>query len=177
MDTVTVILFLGIVGVILVSNKTVSRAAGRWLGLVSSNRIKAQGSGKPRGSAVYDQGDEPLPEPTPLLHLTPETLKTFEDRPWRPFRWPYHQTMSIFKLDINHWLDMDKSFYRYIKSREEVYKEHGKEYCDALPGSEDACQELMEVVIDHVLKRYPKLYRKTEFGIDNLITSGYFKYS
>lgn len=57
--------------------------------------------------------DEPLPEPTPLWDLTPERLKTYDDRPWRPFRWPYHQTMSIFKLDINHWLDMDK-WYQYV---------------------------------------------------------------
>ena len=55
------------------------------------------------GYGTLDQ----VPEPTPLM-ITPEQVKNYDDRPWRPFRWPYHQTMSIFKLDINHWLDMDK---------------------------------------------------------------------
>ncbi len=40
---------------------------------------------------LFDQA----PEPTPL-RITPEQVKTTMVGPLRPFRWPYHQTMSIF---------------------------------------------------------------------------------
>ena len=50
----------------------------------------------------------------------PEEVSNYDDRPWRPFRWPYHQTMAIFKLDINQWLDMDKYYMHYIKERKEL---------------------------------------------------------
>ncbi|KAK9453101.1 hypothetical protein V1511DRAFT_505645 [Dipodascopsis uninucleata] len=110
------------------------------------------------------------PEPTPLETLTPENLKDYDDRPWRPFRWPYHQTMSIFKLDINHWLDMDKWYARYIKDRNDIIDRTGVDYCDALPESEDACIELLFIVVDHLATRYPKLFKKTDIGIDNLVT-------
>ena len=63
--------------------------------------------------------NEPLPDPTPLM-ITPEEVSNYDDRPWRPFRWPYHQTMAIFKLDINHWLDMDKYYMHYIKKGKEL---------------------------------------------------------
>lgn len=101
--------------------------------------------------------DEELPRPTPLM-ITPEQVKNYDDRPWRPFRWPYHQTMSIFKLDINHWLDMDKYYWHYIEEKKRVFMKYGKQNIDWLPGSEDACLELMETVSQHMIERYPLLF-------------------
>ncbi|ODV71736.1 heme-dependent oxidative N-demethylase family protein CYBJADRAFT_169101 [Cyberlindnera jadinii NRRL Y-1542] len=108
--------------------------------------------------------DAEAPQPTPL-YITPEQVKTYDDRPWRPFRWPYHQTMSIFKLDINHWLDMDKYYWHYIQEKERIYHEYGKDNIDWLPESEDACIELMETVRDHMLKRYPLLFTSEDNGV------------
>lgn len=68
-----------------------------------------------------------LPDPDPIPYLTPETVETYEDRPWRPFRWPYHQTMSLFKLDINHWLDMDRWAARYYREAEHEIENRGKD--------------------------------------------------
>lgn len=125
--------------------------------------------------AISDTEKAPIKEPeiqkvTPLPSLTPEKVKDYDDRPWRPFRWPYHQTMSIFKLDLNHWLDMDKWYIRYIEEKRKIFNVYGKEYCDWLPESEEACEELLEVIVDHMLTRYPSLFKKTEEGIHNLIT-------
>ncbi|KAK9479458.1 hypothetical protein V1514DRAFT_327964 [Lipomyces japonicus] len=113
---------------------------------------------------------ELCPDPTPLTELTLEKLETYDDRPWRPFRWPYHQTMSIFKLDINHWLDMDKWYKRYITEHVRVIRETGSDYCDCLPQGEEASEELLQVVVNHLTKRYPNLFKRTEIGVDNLIT-------
>lgn len=107
--------------------------------------------------------DQPVPEPTPLM-ITPEQVKTYDDRPWRPFRWPYHQTMSIYKLDINHWLDMDKYYWHYIAEKERIYHEYGKDNIDWLPESDDSCLELMELVTQHMLKRYPLLFTSEDGG-------------
>lgn len=96
------------------------------------------------------------------LYITPEQVKNYDDRPWRPFRWPYHQTMSIFKLDINHWLDMDKYYNHYIEEKRRIWLKYGKENIDWTPGSEDACLELMETVTDHMLERYPLLFTLLE---------------
>ncbi|CEP23980.1 HRQ3 [Cyberlindnera jadinii] len=119
-------------------------------------------SAVPAKAAYYV--DAEAPQPTPL-YITPEQVKTYDDRPWRPFRWPYHQTMSIFKLDINHWLDMDKYYWHYIQEKERIYHEYGKDNIDWLPESEDACIELMETVRDHMLKRYPLLFTSEDNGV------------
>lgn len=104
----------------------------------------------------YTSGKE-LPKPTPLM-ITPEQVQNYDDRPWRPFRWPYHQTMSIFKLDINHWLDMDKYYWRYIEEKKRIFTTYGKQNIDWLPESQDACEELMETVLQHMIDRYPLLF-------------------
>lgn len=104
---------------------------------------------------------EPMQKVTPLM-ITPEQVKNYDDRPWRPFRWPYHQTMSIFKLDINHWLDMDKYYWHYIQEKERIWHTYGKENIDWLPEGYDASEELMQTVTDHLVERYPLLFTVLE---------------
>lgn len=96
------------------------------------------------------------------LYLKPDQVASYDDRPWRPFRWPYYQTMSIFKLDMNHWLDMDKYYVRYINEKKRIWNKFGKENINWLPESEDACTELLETVTNHMLVRYPLLFRVLE---------------
>lgn len=126
-------------------------------------------------NSIGDAEKVPIKEPemqqlTPLPSLTPDKVKEYDDRPWRPFRWPYHQTMSIFKLDLNHWLDMDKWYIRYIEEKKKIFNIYGKEYCDWLPESKESCEELLEIIVEHMLTRYPSLFKKTETGVHNLIT-------
>lgn len=129
-------------------------------------------------SSNNDEKEAPVPKPTPL-NITPEDVKTRDDRPWRPFRWPYHQTMSIFKLDINHWLDMDKYYYDYIKEKERVIHSYGPDNFDWLPGSEDACRELMDTVKEHMMLRYPLLFTSDDNGehVKNTLTGEVLDFS
>lgn len=128
----------------------------------SGKQVKEKVSSNEKKQPLYGS-DEPLPEPTPLM-ITPEQVENYDDRPWRPFRWPYHQTMSIFKLDINHWLDMDKYYIHYIKEKERIRHKYGKENFDWLPEGYDACFELMETVVNHLVKRYPLLFTVLQDG-------------
>ncbi|TID19808.1 hypothetical protein CANINC_003691 [Pichia inconspicua] len=129
----------------------------KWL-IFSTNKSKVQKTKKQKQAEIVD-----VPKPTPL-YITAEDVKTRDDRPWRPFRWPYHQTMSIFKLDINNWLDMDKYYYDYIKEKERVIHTYGPDNFDWLPGSEDACRELMDTVKEHMMLRYPLLFTTKDNG-------------
>ncbi|ODV86876.1 hypothetical protein CANARDRAFT_195791 [[Candida] arabinofermentans NRRL YB-2248] len=128
--------------------------------LLNNNKTKSEQSSTekvPKKGKYHSDANAPPPEPTPL-YITPEQAKTRDDRPWRPFRFPYHQTMSIFKLDVNHWLDMDKYYYQYIKEKERVYHSYGSDNIGSLPGSEEACLELMEMVKHQMITRYPLLF-------------------
>lgn len=116
-----------------------------------------------------------FPDPEPLLDLTPETLRQHNDRPWRPFRWPYHQTMSLLKLPPNHWLDMDMWYWRYFEEKQTELSQRGKDVFDCLPDGEEPSRELLLMAGDFLIKRYPRLFeRRGRAGICNLITGETF---
>ncbi|KAJ6500454.1 hypothetical protein C8R45DRAFT_819765 [Mycena sanguinolenta] len=102
--------------------------------------------------------------PVPLLDFDVDTTKA---RPYRPFRWEYHQTMSLKNMDPDRWVELESTYKERIQQRTDLYSKHGKKIIDALPGSEDACRELMEMVIQFVCARYPR-----QFIMDT--TSGVF---
>ncbi|KAL7664026.1 HRQ family protein 1 [[Candida] zeylanoides] len=70
--------------------------------------------------------------------------------------------MSIFKLDMNHWLDMDKYYWRYLEEKKRIWMTYGKENIDWLPEGYEPSLELMQITARHMLKRYPKLFTLVE---------------
>ncbi|KAI9676183.1 MAG: hypothetical protein M1817_000928 [Caeruleum heppii] len=109
---------------------------------------------------VKDLGD--FPDYAKLCGVPlPEAYTEFDinkalPRPYRPLRWPYHQTMSLTRLESDWWLELDKNYALRIKQRNELYQKHGKAVLDYLPGSEIACKELMEMCLQFVCARYPQ---------------------
>ncbi|KAI5866327.1 hypothetical protein GGS23DRAFT_617429 [Durotheca rogersii] len=79
-------------------------------------------------------------------------------RPYRPFRWPYHQTMSLTKLEPDWWLELESTYRTRIAQRKALYAEHGSSVLGALPGSELACKELMEMALQFLCARYPHYF-------------------
>ncbi|KAF4971872.1 hypothetical protein FZEAL_9729 [Fusarium zealandicum] len=100
-----------------------------------------------------------VPSPTPLKNFNVDTAMP---RPYRPFRWAYHQTMSLKKLDPDFWLEIENTYRERIRQRQALYEEHGTEVLQALPGSELACKELMEMVIQFLCARYPQAFELHE---------------
>lgn len=155
-DAIILTLCATVVALLLSSSKQLrSIVQNYYKSYVSVSRQPTPASSRKNLSSYNSQGE--LPRPTPLM-ITPEQVKNYDDRPWRPFRWPYHQTMSIFKLDINHWLDMDKYYWHYIQEKQRIWHTYGRENIDWLPESDDACMELMETVREHMIERYPLLF-------------------
>ncbi|KAJ6547110.1 hypothetical protein B0H19DRAFT_1164033 [Mycena capillaripes] len=93
--------------------------------------------------------------PVPLLDFDIDKTKA---RPYRPFRWEYHQTMSLKSMDPDRWIELESTYRARIQQRMELHSKHGKQIVDALPGSEHACRELMEMVIQFVCARYPRQF-------------------
>ncbi|KAF1981120.1 hypothetical protein K402DRAFT_343033 [Aulographum hederae CBS 113979] len=93
--------------------------------------------------------------PLPAPHETFDLDKAVP-RPYRPLRWAYHQTMSLTKMEPDWWLELDKNYVDRIKQRKELFQKHGDCVLDMLPGSELACKELMEMILQFIAARYPK---------------------
>ncbi|KAE8146469.1 hypothetical protein BDV25DRAFT_162391 [Aspergillus avenaceus] len=79
-------------------------------------------------------------------------------RPYRPFRWGYHQTMSLTKLETDWWIELENTYENRIAQRKDLYAKHGDAVLGWLPGSELACKELMEMVLQFICARYPQYF-------------------
>lgn len=79
-------------------------------------------------------------------------------RPYRPNRWPYHQTMSLSKLEPDWWIELESTYRTRIAQRQALFEKDGEAVLAYLPGSELACKELMEMVLQYVVHRYPHYF-------------------
>ncbi|KAI9789367.1 MAG: hypothetical protein M1833_002426 [Piccolia ochrophora] len=95
----------------------------------------------------------PLPEPYHEFDISKA-----KPRPYRPFRWPYHQTMSLTKLQTDWWLELESNYAERIGQRKDLYRKNGKAVLNYLPGSELACKELMEMSLQFLCARYPQYF-------------------
>lgn len=59
------------------------------------------------------------------------------------------------KMDPDFWIELESTYVQRIRQRQEICAKHGPEVIQALPGSELACKELMEMVLQFLCSRYP----------------------
>ncbi|EME84710.1 uncharacterized protein MYCFIDRAFT_42017 [Pseudocercospora fijiensis CIRAD86] len=95
----------------------------------------------------------PLPEPFEEFRID-----TALPRPYRPFRWAYHQTIALTKMESDWWLELDRDYRETIRLREELFEKHGPAVIQTLPGSEMAAKELMEMCLQFLCARYPHYF-------------------
>lgn len=67
--------------------------------------------------------------------------------------------IALTKLEPDFWLEIDKRYPSVLKQRLELFDKHGPNVLRALPGSELAAKELMEICIQYLCARYPKHFR------------------
>ena len=65
-------------------------------------------------------------------------------------------------MEPNWWLELENTYKQRISERKELYLTHGKEVLDYLPGSELACRELLEMVVQFLCARYPMYFSLSE---------------
>lgn len=114
----------------------------------------------------------PLPEPYHDFDIDKAI-----PRPYRPFRWAYHQTMCMYypqsnwllcpnvyislaltKLEPDWWLELENNYKSRIAQRKALYEQHHEGVLAYLPGSELACKELMEMNLQFLCARYPQYF-------------------
>lgn len=67
-------------------------------------------------------------------------------------------------MDPDFWIELESTYRERIAQRERLFAEHGSEVLAALPGSELACIELMEMVLQFICARYPNQFQ-VESGV------------
>lgn len=113
-----------------------------------------------------------VPAPAPYLDFN---IKQALPRPYRPLRWPYHQTMGrkvpdprqprltiitgLARMEPDWWLELESTYVSRIQQRLDLLAKHGDMIMNALPGTELACREAMELALQFLCTRYPHYFR------------------
>lgn len=61
-------------------------------------------------------------------------------------------------MEPDWWLEIEQQYKGRVAQRQELYRNHGEAVLQYLPGSELACKELMEMVIQFLCARYPQCF-------------------
>ena len=61
-------------------------------------------------------------------------------------------------MQTDWWIELENTYEERIKQRQGLFAKHGEAVLQALPGSELACKELMEMVLQFLCARYPQYF-------------------
>jgi len=86
-------------------------------------------------------------------------LAAAEPHPYRPWKsGKFVMTMGIQKVEESDWLALDNRYLPEQAFRRELLATKRHNVLQVLPGSEAACAEVLEVVVNYVTQRYPTLF-------------------
>ena len=61
-------------------------------------------------------------------------------------------------MEPDYWIELESTYLNMVQHRLDIFAQYGKGVLRALPGSELACKELMEMVIQFLCARYPRQF-------------------
>ncbi|KAK4574100.1 hypothetical protein LTR86_001861 [Recurvomyces mirabilis] len=98
--------------------------------------------------------------------------------PYRPFRYgAYNITMGLRTMPWDSWIELDNQFQHFHALKAQRIAERGSK-CYRTDRSDprvwDGAVELLEELAEYLPQRYPSLYRKTDIGLDNILTGEIF---
>jgi len=67
--------------------------------------------------------------------------------------------VALTKMENDWWLELESTYVKRIKQRQDLFTKHGNRVLNSLPGSELACKELMEMSLQFLCARYPHYFR------------------
>jgi len=88
-------------------------------------------------------------------------LQALEPYPHRPFNQGgnYHMTMGLRRLDEENWLTVDKKYMTEHGVRRQILANNKHKVLRCLPGSEDACVEVLGLIVEYLTDKYPAMYK------------------
>jgi hypothetical protein len=93
--------------------------------------------------------------------------RPFLDGPWR-------LAMGLKALDLREWIEIDEHFPDQLAERRRLLEQRREEVLGALPESAAGQAEVLELLLDHVPRRFPAHYRRTAGELANLVTGERF---
>lgn len=87
----------------------------------------------------------------------------FMDGQWR-------MAMGLKPLQLQQWIEIDQDFADELNQKDKLLKEHYSEVFGSLAGSEAGQQEVLELLIEHLLRYFPDYYQQQGDRIFNKIT-------
>ncbi len=85
----------------------------------------------------------------PLLH-------TPFDGSSKPF------TIGLTQLDLKEWIEVDNNLTHYLEEKHRLYREEAANVLVAEPGTEAAQQEVLDLLVEHLPKRFPEIYTRSD---------------
>lgn len=88
----------------------------------------------------------------------------------------YHMTMGIRRSDLSRWLEIDDQYLIEHNIRSTLLDHHKPRVLQCRPGSEAACIEVLELVVDFLTRTYPAQFRHqsslAEGDLVEVVTTG-----
>lgn len=69
---------------------------------------------------------------------------------------------ALMKFEPDFWIELEKNYFERLEQRKQLWKQHGTDVLNYNPGSELACRELMEMVLQYVCIRYSRHFALEE---------------
>ncbi len=73
-------------------------------------------------------------------------------------------SMSLKAFAPQDWIEIDDQFVKYLSQKDTLLKTRHAEVFASLPGTAASQQEVLELLLNHLLKRFPQHYRRHGHG-------------
>jgi hypothetical protein len=88
-----------------------------------------------------------------------------------PFTHPnWHLKLGLKPLDLTDWIEIDGTFSDSLLQKASLFQDRYSKVFGALPGSEAAQQEVLELLLKYLPQRFPNVYHLQADRITNLQT-------
>jgi alpha-1,2-mannosyltransferase len=82
--------------------------------------------------------------------------------------------MGLRSMGWDEWIELDSHYPKFHEQKAKRIAERGEKCCRTAPEAFDGAVELVEEFCEYLPQRYPSLYKKTDVGMDNIVTGESF---
>ncbi|ODV95553.1 hypothetical protein PACTADRAFT_34118 [Pachysolen tannophilus NRRL Y-2460] len=132
---------------------------------LANNKERRWGHWKPEAFKA------PIPKPYPDWDF-----KTTRPIPYRAFKHKYFVNMGIRSMDWNEWIELDNEWQKYHDLKLHRIATKNEQLYGTEPEARPAALELLNEFYQYLPNRYPKLFKQTTIGLDNLVTGESFNF-
>jgi hypothetical protein len=77
--------------------------------------------------------------------------------------------MELSELKLDNWIEIDRHYPAELALKRSLLKERHAEVFAALPGTEGASREVLELLADHLCRRFPQWFERSGQRVSNRI--------